>query len=44
MNERKPESTDTPPPLGTWPRMYAALLTLLGVYIAVFWWVTEAWK
>ncbi len=38
------ELPDEPPPfLGTWTNVYIALLTLLAVYIALFFWITEVW-
>jgi hypothetical protein len=39
--EREPEDID-PPPWGTWPRLYAAVLFLLAVLIALFTWFTRA--
>jgi len=38
-----PQVPDEPPPfLGTWGRVYAAVLIYLGVVIAVFYWFTRA--
>lgn len=38
-------SREEPPPfLGTWRRVYLALLVLLGAYIALFWVITEVWR
>jgi len=39
--EAQPEDID-PPPWGTWPRLYAAVLFLLAVLIALFTWFTRA--
>jgi hypothetical protein len=30
------ETPDEPPPLGTWPRMYALVLGSLGLWIVLF--------
>jgi hypothetical protein len=35
---------DEPPPiLGTWPRLYTAVLVYLVVLIALFYWFGQAW-
>jgi len=35
---------DEPPPiLGTWPRLYAAVLVYLLVLIVLFYWFGQAW-
>lgn len=35
---------DEPPPiLGTWPRLYTAVLIYLVVLIALFYWFGQAW-
>ena len=35
---------DEPPPfLGSWPRVYAAVLAWLVVVICLFYWFTRAW-
>jgi hypothetical protein len=35
---------DEPPPiLGTWPRVYAAVLLYLVVLIVLFYWFGQAW-
>ena len=37
--------SDEPPPfLGTWPRLYAAVLLYLVVLIALFYWFGRAWS
>lgn len=36
---------DEPPPLlGSWPRLYAAVLVYLAVLIALFYWFGRAWS
>jgi hypothetical protein len=36
---------DEPPPiLGTWPRLYTAVLVYLVVLIALFYWFGQAWS
>jgi len=36
---------DEPPPvLGTWPRLYAALMLYLGALIGLFYWFTRSWN
>lgn len=38
-------SREEPPPfLGTWRRVYLALLVLLAGYIALFWYITGAYR
>ncbi len=38
-------SREEPPPfLGTWHRVYIALLALLAGYIALFWFITGAYR
>ena len=42
---RDPEHRSDPidrPPWGTWPRLYAAVILLLAVLIALFTWFTRA--
>jgi hypothetical protein len=40
-----PHEHDEPPPfLGTWKRVYAAVLFYLFVLIVLFLWFTEAWN
>lgn len=34
---------ERPPILGTWPRLYAAVILLLAVEIAAFWLLTKAY-
>lgn len=35
---------DRPPFLGTWKRVYTAVLLYLAVLIALFYWFTQAWN
>lgn len=37
-----PAAPDEPPPLGSWPRAYAATLALAALVIALLWWLTVA--
>lgn len=42
---RDPAPRDEPPPvLGTWPRLYAAVLVNLAVMIALLVWFTKAFE
>lgn len=38
------ESDERPPFLGTWKRVYAAVLVYLFLLILLFLWFTEAWN
>ncbi len=38
------ETPDEPPPLGTWPRMYALVLGNLAFWILVFYLFTRAFE
>jgi hypothetical protein len=43
-NEEVRQVADEPPPfLGTWPRVYAAVLVWLVIVIALFYSFTRAW-
>jgi hypothetical protein len=35
---------DPPPFLGTWNRIYVAVLVYLAVIVAVLYWFTRAWQ
>jgi hypothetical protein len=36
---------DEPPPiLGTWPRLYTAVLLFLAILIALFYWFGQVWS
>ena len=41
----KPDEQDEPPPfLGTWKRVYAAVLFFLFILIVLFLWFTLSWN
>jgi len=39
---RRPDGGEPPPPLGSWGRLYAVVLGVLALMIALLWAVTRA--
>ena len=42
--ERDRDGAIDPPPRGTWPMLYAAVLLFLAFLIALFYWFTRAFS
>jgi hypothetical protein len=40
--DEKPILDEPPPALGTWPRVYTAVLTYLAAVIVIFYFITRA--
>ncbi len=38
------DAPDEPPPLGTWPRMYAVVLGSLALWVTLFYFFTRAFE
>ena len=41
---RHPGAPESPPPLGSWRRLYAAVLIALALDVALLWWLTERFR
>jgi hypothetical protein len=39
-----PEQEQPPPFLGTWRRVYAAVIVWLAILISLFYWFTRSWN